>query len=47
MISLDTPTLTQLISNCFKLSMDGALTDEQRNEFSPWWEKGSGALCSI
>jgi hypothetical protein len=47
MISLDTPTLTQLISNCFKLSMDGALTDDQRNEFLVVGKRLRGSLLNL
>jgi hypothetical protein len=47
MISVDTPTLTELITNCFKLSMDGALTDEQRNEFLVAGKRLRGSLLNL
>ena|SRR6266550_1478416 len=47
MISLDTPKLTELINNCFKLSMDGALSDEQQNEFLVAGKRLRGSLVNL
>jgi len=47
MLSVDTPTLTNLITTCFNLSMDGRITDAQHGEFLVVGKRLRGCLVNL
>lgn len=47
MLSVDTPTLTNLIKTCFNLSMDGRVADDKQSEFLVLGKRLRGCLVNL
>jgi hypothetical protein len=47
MLSVDTPTLTNIIKTCFNLSMDGRVADDQQSEFLVTGKRLRGCLVNL